>query len=243
MSDETPEERPPEPQSERPSEPASEPPMGEPPAPEPPNAPGPFPWPPRPGAPALDALVKCWQGAVFEPTRFFRALPVPGPLGAAVLYYLVVGIAAAAINLFWGSLFRYGGVAAWGWGASARGGWAQLLGFLFAPLTLLIALLVSSIVLHVVLALVGGAHRPLATTARVICYAYSPALFVIVPVLGGIIGGVWTIVLTIIGLSEAHRTERWRAALAFFLPAIVLGIFILAVAALTALVSSFFGGR
>jgi hypothetical protein len=185
--------------------------------------------------------VRCWQGAVFEPTRFFRALPVPGPLGAAVLYFLVIGIAAAAINLFWGSLFRFGGVAAWGWGASNRGAWAPLLGFLFAPVSLLVALVVSSVVVHVVLVLVKGARHPIATTARVLCFAYSPMLFVVVPVLGGVIGGVWTIVLTIVGLSEAHRTDRWRAALAVFLPAIVLALFVLIVVALTALVSSFFG--
>jgi hypothetical protein len=185
--------------------------------------------------------VRCWQGAVFEPTRFFRALPVPGPLGAAVLYFLVIGIAAAAINLFWGSLFRFGGVAPWGWGASARGAWAPLLGFLFTPLSLLVTLVVASIIVHVVLVLVNGARHSLATTARVLCFAYSPALFVIVPFIGEVIGGVWAVVLSIIGLSEAHRTERWRAAVAVLLPMVALSFIVLIVAVLTALLSTRIG--
>jgi hypothetical protein len=185
--------------------------------------------------------VRCWQGAVFEPTRFFRALPVPGPLGAAVLYFLVIGIVAAAINLFWGSLFRLGGVAAWGWGASARGAWAPLLGFLLTPISLLVGLAISSIVFHVLLVLLGGARHGVQTTARVLCFAYSPMLFVVVPFLGGVIGGVWTIVLTVIGLSEAHRTERWRAALAILLPTIALAILAAFLTALTALFSARYG--
>lgn len=228
MSEETPEERPPEP------------PAGEPPAPEQPNAPHPFPWPPHPGAPALDALVRCWQGAVFEPTRFFREFPVPGPLGPAVLYFLVVGIVAAAINLFWGSLFRFGGVAAWGWGARGQGAWQPLLNFLLTPISLIVGLLVSGIIFHVLLVLMRGARHGFATTLRVLCYAYSPMLFVVVPVLGGIIGGIWTLVLTIIGLGEAHRTDRWRAMVAVLLPIVVLAVFIFVVAVLTALVTSFF---
>jgi hypothetical protein len=43
----------------------------------------------------------------------------------------------------------------------------------------------------------------------------------IIPLCGGIIAGVWGIVLRCIGLARAHETDTGRAVLAVFLPLIV----------------------
>lgn len=187
-----------------------------------PESPEPFPWPPPAGESALDALAATWWASTFRPTRFFRAMPDPPPLAPALLYYLIVGVTAAAINLFWRSLFRLLGSEGLGSFYEAMGvspaAWSPLVNFLLSPLTLALELLVAFAVIHGLLWMLGGARRGARTTLAVLCFAYSPRLFVVVPVLGEIIGAIWMVVVAIIGLREAHRTDGWRAALAVLLP-------------------------
>jgi hypothetical protein len=75
-----------------------------------------------------------------------------------------------------------------------------------------------ALVVHAMLWLTGGARRPLKTTTRVLCFCYGPQLFVIVPVLGSLVGSLWMLWLAIVGLREAHETDGWRAAVAVLIP-------------------------
>jgi hypothetical protein len=70
--------------------------------------------------------------------------------------------------------------------------------------------------------IVGGARHSFETTFRVVCFtggSIDPLL--IIPFCGGLIVGIWKIVLYCIGLSRAHETDIGRAVLAVFLPLIV----------------------
>ncbi len=71
--------------------------------------------------------------------------------------------------------------------------------------------------------LFGGANQGLVMTLRVVSYAQAPTLFGAIPLIGGCIGSVWVLVLNIIGLAAAHRTDTWRAALAVLAPLLVCG--------------------
>jgi len=55
----------------------------------------------------------------------------------------------------------------------------------------------------------------------VISYAYAPQIFAVVPFVGWCIASIWMLVLEIIGLAAAHRTDTWRAALAVLAPVIL----------------------
>jgi hypothetical protein len=203
-------------------------------------------WPHRPEGSALESFFQTWRQSVFQPKMFFRELPVPRPVGPAVLYYLLVGIPAIGITLFWRALFTMAmsalGIAAPEELASEFGGWMPVLYFLFSPVVLLLGLGISFTVTHLLLLILGGARRGAGTTMRVLCFAYGPALFAVVPFIGSFVGGVWSVILAIIGLCEGHRTDGWRAAVAILLPivaAFFLTIVIFAmVFALAALVES-----
>lgn len=195
------------------------------------DAPGPqqsrFPWPPPPGTSPIGALARTWQESIVEPGRFFREMPVPGPVGPAILYYFIIGVAAAGVDLFWRSLFTATGIFRQPAASAFRVGgadspWSLLLGFLLSPINLLIVLLISFTVIHVTLLILGGARRGAGTTLRVLCFAYGPQLFVVVPFLGHLAAGIWVIVLAVKGLKEAHQTDGWRAVLAVLLPVVVL---------------------
>ncbi|HUE77090.1 MAG TPA: hypothetical protein VMM83_04045, partial [Longimicrobiales bacterium] len=60
-----------------------------------------FPWPPREGDGVLAAFGETWKAATFDPGSFFRRMPARDSAGPAILYYLVIGILAAGVGLFW----------------------------------------------------------------------------------------------------------------------------------------------
>jgi hypothetical protein len=70
--------------------------------------------------------------------------------------------------------------------------------------------------------LFGGAPRGFEATLRVRCYAEAASLFRLVPFCGMPIFVIYSLVLTIVGLSEAHGIGRGRAAAAVLLPLLFL---------------------
>lgn len=182
----------------------------------------PFSWPPPPGEPVTEAAGRTWRESVFQPGQFFRAMPRGRGLGAALLYYLTLGILAEGIRLFW--RFTLGPPAL----ETVPGGeLLQALGdganplteFLLAPFYLLVAIFLTAAVSHAVLVIVRGSAHGFRTTVAVFCFAYGPALFAVIPRIGAMIGGIWMLVLAIIGLRVAHETSGVKAAVAVLGPA------------------------
>jgi hypothetical protein len=86
--------------------------------------------------------------------------------------------------------------------------------------------------------IVRGNHHGYKTTFRAVSYSYSAYLFGIIPFIGLVIGGIYTVILTIIGVKEGHEISTGKAILAVLLPVIV--IFVLIFVALL-FVMMFFG--
>lgn len=180
-----------------------------------------FPWPPAEDGPVLGAFGTTWKSASLEPAAFFRVTPRDSGTGAAVLYYLAIGILVAGASLFWDVMGGAAGlddevVAEVGTGVS------PLVTFLLSPLILLFALVLAAGVTHLLLLLLRGAGYRFDTTIRVFCYAYSPMVLGIIPFIGTIAGTVWMLVVAIIGLREAHETVTWKPAVAVLGPFLLL---------------------
>lgn len=193
-----------------------------------------FPWPPPEDAPMLAAFGETWKSATFDPGTFFRRVPRDDGTGAAVLYYLIIGMLVAGASLFWSSL----GPAGFGQERVAELGVevTPLTTFLLTPLILMIGLGVGAAVTHVMLLILRGATHGIGTTLRVFCYAYSPMIFGVVPVVGGLVGGIWMLVVAIIGLGAAHGAPTWKPLLAVLLPflalmGLIVMVFVAAIAA------------
>jgi hypothetical protein len=187
-----------------------------------------FPWPPAESESIPNAFVETWRGAALEPAAFFRAMPREAGIGPALLYYLPLGIAVAGATLFWtlvggGAL---GGGLLDGFGPEAPDA-NPLVGFLTSPLILLLSIFLSAGVTHLMLKLLGGANRPVGTTVRVFAYAYSPQILGIIPWVGQVVGGLWMVVIAIIGLREAHGTSGMRAAISVLVPLAVAVFFVI----------------
>lgn len=206
---------------------------------------GAFPWPPPDDGQLLASFGQTWKGATLRPTSFFSRIPRDQGTGAALLYYLIVVMLVAGATLFWDSFSLFAGSFEEGGLASELGLEAidPLTSFLLTPGILLVMLYVAAGVTHLLLRLLGDGRHGFDTTLRVFCYAHSPALFGIIPLLGGLVGSIWMVVLLVIGLREAQGTDGWKAALAVLLPFMVLmGLMIVAFMILVATGVAIMGG-
>lgn len=84
-----------------------------------------------------------------------------------------------------------------------------------------VGIFIGAAILHVCMMMVGGEKNGYEATFRVLAYSagtFGP--FQIIPILGPCVAVIWQIIVTIIGLAEAHETSGGKAALAYFIPLI-----------------------
>lgn len=185
------------------------------------------PWEDRANVGFFGGFFKTLKGVLFSPAEFFRNMPVTGGLTDPLLYGLIVGMAGLMFFYFWKILlfgmmqnFMPPGMKGAAGQQLLQGIGTAALAFV-APFLIVIGLFVSAGLLHLFLMMVKGARAGFEATFRVVAYGYSANICLLVPFCGGLIAGVWTLVLTIIGLKEAHETTGGMAVFAVFLPLIV----------------------
>lgn len=161
-------------------------------------------------------------------------MPREAGYGAVLIYYLVLAVIVAGIHLFWGSLFDFADLSSVIRRASAGDAGSGLVEFLLSPLFAIVGLYMVAGVVHLMLLMMRGAQHGFETTSRVIAFSYSPAALAIVPMIGPLIGFIWMVVISIIGLREAHETDGAKAATAVLVPVFLL-IGLLVVATLAAI--------
>lgn len=195
-----------------------------------------FPWPPGEDASTIDSLVETWRESTFHPASFFRAMPREGNYGSVILYYIIVSVVGAGLSLFWHTVLPAPSLGPFADILPKQSPRSEVVSFLFSPVIALIVLFVIAGIAHLMLLLVGAAKHGFDTTTRVVAFTHGPALFVIVPYLGMMIAGIWTLVLAVIGFREAHETSTGRAAAAVFIPfVLVIGLALLMTIAITSL--------
>jgi len=183
------------------------------------------PWEDREARGFLGGLFKTLSDVLFRPAEFFKTMPVRGGLTDPLLYALIVGMIGLMFSYLWqivtrGALQSLLGVPQATGNVLFQGIGMALLAFL-SPLILIAGLFVSAGILHVCLMLVKGSRSGFEGTFRVVAYGYSANVFWAIPFCGGLLAGVWVIVLNIVGLREAHETTGGKAGFAVFLPVIV----------------------
>ena len=193
---------------------------------------GRIPWDDRARIGILTALVETTREVLTAPTRFFRAMPVAGGVGAPLLYAVIVGWVGLVATALYQAIFR--SVAGSHFAAfgdrpelAALFGWAESwVGFVvqavFGGVFVVIGVFLSAGILHLMLLLLGGARRDFEATLRVVCFAQATSVVFLVPFCGQFVGFVWTIVLYVIGVSQAHGIGTGKAAAAVLLPIVLL---------------------
>jgi hypothetical protein len=195
------------------------------------------PWEDREAKGFFSGLFTTVKDTLFRPSEFFRKMPVTGGLTDPLLYALIIGMTGLMFSYFWQILLQGAMQDAMLPGMKAVAGQHMLRGMgmavlaFFSPFLVILWLFISSGVLHLFLMMVKGARSGFEATFRVAAYGSSANLFLVIPFCGGLLAGVWAIVLTIIGLREAHETTGGKAAVAVFFPVVVCcGLILVAIA-------------
>ena len=188
-----------------------------------------LPWDEREQRGFVNAFIETLMMVLTKADQAFRAMKTEGGLGEPLIYALIGGCAGGFVSFLFSFLLQSMGIfigqrdaftmmAGMGMGM-AVGAVAMII---LIPLFVVIVLFVGSAVVHVCLMIVGGANKSFETTFRVLAFTHgSTGPLQMIPVCGGLIAGVWALIVNCIGLARAHETTTGRAVLAVLLPLIV----------------------
>jgi len=189
---------------------------------------GGIPWDDRDRIGFFGALVETTRQVLTAPGAFFRAMPVTGGLGSPLLYAVVIGWVGLVASAFYSAVFRSivgSSLGAFsnrpelasvlGWVESWAGFVAQVV---FGGVAVVIGVFVAAGILHLMLLVLGGARRDFEATFRVVSFAQATSVLFLLPFCGQLIGGVWCLVLYVLGLAEAHQIGHGKALAAVLLP-------------------------
>jgi hypothetical protein len=160
--------------------------------------------------------------AFANPVKLFSNLP-SDDIGPPVLYGVILGTIVAALSIVWQMMF--GGLAMISEHVPVEemviGTGVMSFMLIASPIFVVVGLFVNAAIFHVMLLIVGDGSRGFGVTLRTYCYGTTPNLLAVVPICGGIVGALWSIVLVILAAIHGHRTDPWRAIVAYFLPLIL----------------------
>ncbi len=194
------------------------------PAPETPAPRSGLPWDQRQSKGLFSAFIETLQLVLSKPTVAFTVMKREGGLGEPLIYALIGGSFGMVFYWIYNLVFqsfalfqpRHNPL------AGVFAGIGSIFLLILVPVFVVIGVFIISAILHLCLMLVGGAKQSFETTFRVICFtggSINPLL--VIPFCGGLVVGIWKIVLYCIGLARAHETDTGRAVLAVLLPLIV----------------------
>jgi signal peptidase I len=144
-----------------------------------------------------------WSDITFRPRTFFSEPASGRSRWSAVRFALVIAVASTFSAVVFDILIKTKPLA-----EAAPVGLAMLV---ISPLLTFVSLYISAGLTHLFLRLIRGRHKPFAETFHCFCYAYAPALFGVIPVVGGLVGGIWGLVVVSIGMKRVHATTTGRA--------------------------------
>jgi hypothetical protein len=183
-----------------------------------------LPWDERQTKGLINAFIETLQMVLIRPVAAFTAMKHEGGLGEPLLYAIIGGTFGGVFAVTYNFAVRSFATFGERQGALAHlfGGLGWIFLLVLTPLFVVIGMFIVSAILHVCLMIVGGAKRSFETTFRVVCFAEGSASpLLVIPFCGGLITGIWKVVLYCIGLARAHETETGRAVIAVLLPLIV----------------------
>lgn len=189
------------------------------------------PWENRKTLGFFPALLETVKGVLLNPGPTFESMKQTGGFGAPLGYNILLSWIGIGISLVFQLLLQGLSI-----GASSDtenmpelaalagiGTGMMLLLILFLPVLIVIGIFIWSGILHLSLMAVGGARASYETTFRVVAYGSgSSNLLQAVPICGGAVGGIWGMVVVIIGLAKTHDIGTGKAVLAYFLPVLAL---------------------
>lgn len=184
-----------------------------------------LPWDRRQTRGFFNAFVETLVMVLTKPDGAFRAMKIEGGLVEPLIYALIGGWLGGVVAFLFSLGFQSMGLFANrhnAFGMPTGMGLGSIAFIILLPVMIVIVLFIGAAIVHLCLMIVGGANKTFEATFRVLAFSQgSTGPLQMIPVCGGLIAGVWGLVVTCIGLARAHETETGRAVFAVFLPLVV----------------------
>jgi hypothetical protein len=185
-------------------------------------------------SPAPETFLGRLKGILFSPATFFAPPRKKEGLGKALMFSLVAYMIGGAFLLAYTlSFYRMmpaqdpflnSFLGEFGSFSSIMNQPEQLFlgSTIMLPLFWGVTLLVTSLVIHLFLTLIGQPGAKFGGTVMVVAYSGITKLFQVVPFIGPHIALVWQVVILIVGLAHIHRMTAGKTTFAVLLPLVLL---------------------
>ena len=202
--------------------------------------------------PFFSRIWNTFVGTMVHPSAFFSQIPTDAGISKPLLYAIIVGSIGMICAAIWQFIFLSLEVPFF---TPKQNELPPMMSSLFTPLIFAAWIVLSPVfiviwsfiyagILHLSLMIIKGNEQGFEATYRAVTYSTSTYLFNLIPFCGGVIGGIWQVVITIIGLKETHGISTGKAIVAWILPIIFCcgcGIVLFALGMMGAVGSSFSG--
>lgn len=193
----------------------------------------PIPWEQRKELGFFKALWQTIKWVLFKPGDFFDNLE-PKSIWDPFCFLFVIaafaGVVFGLLMLFFAIQPGFYSVGTTIPGYTPPPVWARImLSFgmiIFYPVVTSISMLIGAAIMHLFVALFKG-KGGYKGTFNVLAYSISSWLAIIIPFLGGLIGGIWYIILVIMGYKRIHEFSTEKAILAYFTPVVAFFVLML----------------
>jgi len=165
---------------------------------------------------------------MFSPADFFARMKLTGYAKPLVFYLLLAELQAIA-NFIWQMVGLMPAITSQGYAIPGVGiiGLGSAIILILYPILLTVILFMVVGFNHLFLVLVRAGTKGFQGTFRAVTYGSAPMILAVIPFIGPLLGGIWAMVLTVIGYKNIHQTSYAKVFIAMSLPiilALLLGI-------------------
>jgi hypothetical protein len=211
-----------------------------------------LPWEERDRLGIIEALVQTIRLLVTDPIEAYGRLRQDGDITSPILFGVILGwislLFSQVWNLVFGSAFRslFGNLQGFEGAFRDPGIGGAVAVLVLGPILFLVGLFIGAGILHLCLMMVGALDKTptgFEGTLKVLAYAQVTGLAAVVPLLGGLVAMVWSLVLQVLGFATVHRTTQGRALVAVLIPLFVCCVcLIVSVVFFGAMIAALFAG-
>jgi hypothetical protein len=189
------------------------------------------PWENRSELGLWQGIYQTFKAVLFSPDRLFGTMTHKGGITEPMAFGLLLGSIGSMFGFFWQFLMMSGGLQALGEALIGRVSMSLIFFaiIIISPLFVAITMFIGSAVLHLLLLIVRGGRNGFEATFRVVSYSQATQIWGVIPFIGGFIGGLWILVVQIVGLREIHETSYLRVILALLIPVAFILLLVLAI--------------